>query len=342
MNTDKRSIFYAFIRVHLRSSLLKHVFLYPLNPLHPCKKLTDNCGMSIAAKQPSPVPHHGPAAEVLGFLCRWLLLAGAAGLIGLVAWESLLATVNVSQDIQCRFVVPDGIWRAGLDRASQCYQPGMLIGQGPVSGLPAVLAVRQAEPIAMGTISAQDNFYIYWPACQAGTVPAVCVGAPYSSLAFQRQTSCVLGVPDGRQVTLVDARLAPPRGKTPPDAWQAAVAAMAKLGDVALFSQAATPAEYETMLADYRHAGGDLPVLHRPEKMPYLFRRVAADLARPKRTAMSVVTGDAQLADLTAKAGFAVHLIGQTASAPDAPARITPYATLNEFKDSLPPPPIQR
>jgi len=303
--------------------------------------------MSTAAKQPYPVHHPGPLAEVVGFLCRWLLLGGAVALIGLVAWESLLATVNVSQDIHCRFVVPDGIWRAGIKPPSLCYQQGLLVGRGAASGLPAVLAIRQAEPITMGLINSPKDFFIYWPGCQAGAVPAVCVGAPYSSLAFGRQTACVLGVPDGRHVTLVDARLAPPRGKTPQLAWQQALAAMAQLGDVALFCPDATPAEYEAMLADYRHAGGKLPVLYRPEKMPYLFRRVAADLARPKRTGISIVTGEAQLADQAAGEGFAVHLIGPPAAAPNAaapaaPARIVHHATLDEFKDSLPPPPIQR
>ncbi|GEM_PF-3326109 len=302
----------------------------------------DNMVMGSNTKQPSSVHHHGPVAEVVGFICRWLLLGGAAGLIGLVAWESLLATVNVSQDINCRFVVPDRVCRAGLEKPGICYQPGLLVGRGMASGLSAVLAVRQAEPIAMGLIDSPDTFYICWPGCQAGAVEAVCVGAPYSSLAFQRQRACVLGVPDGRQLTLVDARLAPPRGKTPRLAWQEAVAAMARLGEVALFCPNATPAEYETMLAEYRNAGGKLPVLYRRGKMPYLFRRVAADLARPKRTGMSIVTGDAQLAGLAAKAGFAVHLIAPPPATPNAPARITHHATLGEFKDSLPPPPIRR
>jgi len=286
--------------------------------------------------------HHGPVAEVVGFLCRWLLLGGAAGLIGLVAWEGLLATVSVSQDIQCRFIVPDCIWRAGLDRSSLIYQPGLIVGRGAASGLPAVLAVRQTGPIEMGLIESAGNFWIFWPGCQAGNVRAACAGAPYSSLAFGRQTACVLGVPDGRPLTLVDARLAPPHGKTPRLAWQETVAAMARLGEVALFCPEASPAEYEAILADYRNAGGKLPVLYRPEKMPYLFRRVAADLARPKRTGMSIVTGDARLAGLAAGAGFSVHLIGPPPEAPNTAQGIVNHATLDEFKDSLPPPPIRR
>ena len=263
-------------------------------------------------------------------------------LIGLVAWESLLATVNVSQDIHCRFIVPDCIRRAGIEPPSLFHQQGLLVGRGPASGLPAVLAARQTEPITMGLINSPEDFFIYWPGCQAGTVRTVCVGAPYSSLAFQRQTACILGVPDGRHVTLVDARLVPPRGKTPQLAWQQALAAMAQLGDVALFCQAADPAEYEALLADYHHADGKLPVLYRRGKMPYLFRRVVADLARPKRNGISIITGDAQLADQAAREGFAVHLIGLFAPSPAAPASIVRHATLDEFKDSLPPPPIQR
>jgi hypothetical protein len=286
--------------------------------------------------------HHGPVAEVVGFLCRWLLLGGAAGLIGLVAWESLLATAYVSQDIQCRFIVPDCIWRAGLDRSSLCYQPGMIVGRGAASGLPAVLAVRQTGPIEMGLIESAGNFWIFWPGCQAGNVRAACVGAPYSSLAFGRQTAYVLGVPDGRPLTLVDARLAPPRGKALLLAWQEAMAATARLGEAALFCPDASPAEYEAILADYRNAGGKLPVLYRPEKMPYLFAQVAADLARPKQTGMSVVTGDARLAELAAGAGFSVHLIGVPPAPSGTAQGIVNHATLDEFKDSLPPPPIRR
>jgi len=303
--------------------------------------------MSAAAKQPVPVHSPGALAEVVGFICRWLLLGGAAGLIGLVAWECLLATVNVSQDIHCRFVMPDVIRRAGAQPTGIWCQEGLLVGRGPATGLPVVLAARQAEPIKMGKSYSPDNVVIFWPPCQAGAVRALCVGAPYSSLAFQRLTTCILGVPDGRRLSLVDAGLAPPRQTTPRLAWKQALAAMARLGDVALFCPFADRARYEAMLADYRLAGGTLPVLYRPEKMPYLFRRVAADLARPNADGIIIVTGDAPLAGQAAEAGFTVHLLRPRAAAPDATPRIVHHDTLDELKDSLakdspPPPPIQR
>jgi len=283
---------------------------------------------------------HGPTSEIVGFLCRWLLLGGAGALIGLVAWESLLATVGVSQDVHARFVVVDSIARAGAKADGHCYQRGLLSGLGSPSGMAMALAARGAEPIKVVSHHRGDGFWVRWSGCRAGNVPVVYQGVPYSCLAFERQTARILGVPDGRAVTVVDVRLARAAARAQPETWRDTLAAQASLGDVALFFDG--PADhYSAVLTEYRRSGGQLPVLlgHRP--MPQLFARIARDLARGKGDGISIVTSDAALAGKVGQAGFAVFLIDPSAAANPASRGVVPHASLDRFKDSLPAPPIR-
>lgn len=286
-----------------------------------------------------PGHYRGPTFEIAGFLCRWLLLGGAAALIGLVAWESLLATVGVSQDLHSRFAVVDTIVRAGGKGDGKCYHRGLLVGQDSHSGTMVALAACQGEPIAVGLHDRGDGFWVRWSHCLAGSVPVAYQGVPYSSLAFERRTARILGVPDGRAVTLVDVRLAQAATSTQPAIWRQTLAAIARKGEVALFFDG-PPDRYGPAVGEYRGSGGELPVLFREEPMPYLFVRIARDLAR-RKDAIGIVTSDAALAGKAGRAGFVVHLIDPPAAAAPAGRGVVPHASLERFKDSLPRPPIR-
>jgi len=284
--------------------------------------------------------YHGPTAEMVGFLCRWFLLAGAVVLIGLVAWECLLATVGVSQDVHSRFVVADTIVRSSDRVESKCYQPGLLVGQRTPVGTAVALGVRMGRSVSVCWHNRGDRFWALWTQCQPGRVPVVYQGVPYSSLAFERQATSILGVPDGRTVTLIDMRLARTAGRDQADIWRQTIAALASSGQVALFFDGSSD-QYAAVLAEYRQSGGDLPVVFRKEPMPYIFRRIASDLARRRDNAISIVTANADLAAKTGQAGFGVHLIA-SGPAPTRPNRgVVRHASLEQFKDSLPPPPIR-
>ncbi len=287
-----------------------------------------------------PAHHHGPTAEIVGFLCRWLLLAGAVVLIGLVAWECLLATVGVSQDVHSRFVVADSIVRASAKGDSQCCQWGFLVGQRSPIGTAVALGVRRSQPVSVCRHSYRDRFWVRWDNCQSGSVPVAYQGVPYSSLAFERNTANILGVPDGLPVTLIDMRLARAAASDHADIWQQTLAALATTGQAALFFEGSVD-QFAAALAEYRESGGKMLVLFRKESMPYLFSRIARDLARRKDDAISIVTANADLAAKAGRAGFVVHLIAP-APAGTRPGRgVVSHASLERFKDSLPPLPIR-
>jgi hypothetical protein len=284
--------------------------------------------------------YHGATAEIVGFLCRWLLLGGAVASIGLVAWGCLLATVGVSQDVHSRFVVADTIVRVGAKAHNKCYQWGLLVGQHSPSGTVAALGVRMADPVSVCQYSPGDRFLAQWSNCQPGRVPVAYRGVPYSSLAFGRQTASLLGVPDGRPVIFVDMGLARTAARDQADTWRQTLAALTTSGEVALFFDGSTD-QFAAALAEYRQSGGEMPVVFRKEPMPYVFSRVARDLARSSDNAISIITANADLATRAGRAGFVVHLI-TTSPAPTRPTRgVVRHASLEQFKDSLPPPPIR-
>jgi len=293
-----------------------------------------------AKRDHGPEYYHGPTSEIVGFLCRWLLLGGAATLISLVAWESLLATVGVSRDVHSRFVVVDAVGRAGAGDEVKCRQRGLVTGPRSPSGTAVVLAACPAQPLAKGVRDRDDGFWIRWAGCRAGSASVVCQGVPYGALAFERRTARILGVPDGRPVTLVDVRLARAAARTQPAVWRRTLAAMANAGEVGLFFDGPTEG-YGPVLAEYRRSGGEMPVLFSKGRMPYLFTRIARDLARRKNDGISIVTSDAALAGKLARAGFVVHLIAPSAAAAQPSRSMVRHGSLERFKDSLPTPPIR-
>jgi len=284
---------------------------------------------------------HGAAGEALGFACRWLLLAGAAGLIAAVAWQSLLAAVGVSQDVHGRFLVPDVLCKARLPKSRYCSQPGVLVGHTPAGKMPVVLAVRQAGQTAMAPAKSSQTFALYWLGCEVGLTKARFVGAPYGPLAFQETAAGVLGVEPGRRVALIDARLLPDEADAP--AWADLLATCQQRGEAALFAVGSIKQYEEAVRRRARDAAAHtLPMLYRIEKPPYVLRRAAYDLRRPRRKDMIVVTGDAALADAAAGSGFTVHLVasggspsGQRRQGPATGTAVVPHADLRALGEFL-------
>lgn len=278
--------------------------------------------------------HHGPVAEVVGFACRWLLLTAGAALILVIAWQSLLATVGVSQDIRVRFLQPDVLCRTNLPDGWYCAQPGVLIGQASEGKQPTVLAVRQARPVRMGQADSGRTFNFYWPGCDAGLTPARVVGVPYGPAAFQRQTTYVLGVPRGTPVALVDFRLMPDDPNEPN--WTGLLDALQQRGPTALFVMG-RPEQYQGAL-ERRNRGGiarRLPLLYRLEEPPYVLRRTAGMLGRKNAADMIVVTGDPNLAERTAQAGLAAHLIAPAGTPMRQSPKVVAHSDLRSLRDSL-------
>ncbi len=283
----------------------------------------------------APEKYVGSAAEIVGFLCRWILLGGAAILVAVVAWESLQATVGVSQAARGSFFVADSIARAGGEDDVHFYQWGMFEGLGQGSGAEMVTVARPAEQTRLLSQYGKDLFWVRWSGCRPGASTVVYQGVPYGALAFERHTARFLGVPAGRWVSLVDLRLADSARADRPDEWRRTLATMRAGGEVAMFFVGSAD-DYEAAQSKYRGSGGDGPLLFRREPMPYLLKRVARDLGRGKDEAIRVVTADADLASKAGRAGFVVHLIGRQPMAGPARPGVVPHASLERFKDSLP------
>lgn len=270
--------------------------------------------------------------EVVGFLCRWCLLAAVGATILAVTWTSLLGVLGVASDLRTELVLPDFVVRP-LDEANRAH---WLEGQvTPPLSYPTVGLNMIVSPV-------QDLALAYWrerrwwvPASglRPGSNRLLVRGLPYGPVAFQDCPLQVVCVARDRRVFLLDARLALGAQLERPRTLRECVGAMRRGGEVVLFH----PGEVDRFVdcrRRLRNAGVELPILFdfRRKGPLTVLRAASGRLGRGReRTGLEVVTADAELAREAAAARFRTHLVAADA----APEGVLHHRSVAQLKESL-------
>ncbi len=274
--------------------------------------------------------------EIVGFLCRWLLLAGAGTVVVAVTWASLLAAADVSGESRAQLLLRDWVAAPGRGDSSGVYLRAHLDPPASRSGLDIALLIAEGHPLGVvRTYKGDCGMVLDNP--QAGTIPLLVRGLPYGAMAFQASRCRLLCVPSDRPVFLVDARMALAAGGRKDEAWAACLRAMKAAGQVALFH----PGPWRQFLQcrrDLRAMGVAEPILfdERRRDPTYTLTRVGNQLRRRhRREGIEVVTADAKLARQSADRRFGTHLVADGVDAVPAAGPLRLHRSLANLKDSL-------
>ncbi|MGB2821449.1 MAG: hypothetical protein WBF17_10735 [Phycisphaerae bacterium] len=274
--------------------------------------------------------------EIVGFVCRWLLLAGAGAAVVAVTWASLLAAADVSGESRAQLTLRDWVAPPGPQADGGVYLKAYLDPPASRSGLDVGLLVAEGHPLGVvRTYAGKCGMLLDNP--QAGTIRILARGAPYSAIAFQARRCRLLCVPQDRLVFLVDARMALAACGRRDEAWPDCLRAMKAVGEVALFH----PGPWRNFLQcrrELRAMGLAEPILF-DERQPdpiCTLARVGSGLCRRHRCdGIEVVTADPELARQSAGARFITHLVADAAPATRQVGPLRRHRSLANLKDFL-------
>jgi len=277
----------------------------------------------------------GHSREILGFLCRWLLLAGAGAVVVAVTWAGL-AAAEVSGRTHAQLLLRDWVAPPGRADGAGVYLRAYLDPPASRSGLDIALLIAEGRPLGVvRTYNGSCGMLLDDP--QAGTMQLLVRGAPYSAMAFQARRCRVVCVPRKRPVFLVDARMALAARACGDELWPGCLRAMKAAGQVALFHPGPWGQFLQCRRA-LRAMGVAEPILfdeRRPDPT-YTLLRVGKELRRrERREGIEIVTADADLARQAADRGFGTHLVSDELAAVPAGVPLRLHASLANLKDSI-------
>ncbi len=281
----------------------------------------------------------GRHSELLGFFCRWLLLAAAGALVVTAAAAAIRATVGVAEDVRSRLHVADGVTAT---RSAENHRALIIRGfvkPEPVQGERIVCYAGSDGGISLGH-QRGGSFHLVLPPPEQGTRRLTVCGLPYGGTAFQALDRRIVGVPAGRRLMLLDARWAGEVLESAPDRWRRLLRRMRVNHEVALYHPGERSAIASAEPALRRAA--DLPLLYDPtadnpgRSLRQVTRGVRGTHLHENTT---VVTDDPGLADLAVRLRYRASLIGpQPRRGRD---RLSHFRSLDAFEVSLPDRPIE-
>ena len=276
--------------------------------------------------------------ENIGYLCRWCALCVAALVIFLVGWLTLRTMVSAPAELSARLIVPDFLSYPahGEDRINlRCWV------ESDATFFRSVLwnvgeGLHEAESI-------DSHIYL----CTTDTpsrsmLPIRVDGNPYSSVGFQQAQSMLRIAPAGSGLFVVDARMVRSglRDAAALEEYRAALAQMRRQGAVVLFVPGPKQemAEIRRELGSY-HFDDAIMCQTDPGDLMQAVHGVYGDYYYSAKW-MVVVTDDETIALGVRAQGWNVRYICPTKASP----KLEPYrfASLTNFKDSLPGPPITK
>ena len=270
-------------------------------------------------------------AEIVGFLCRWCLLALAGGTAVLGAWAGAVATQAVADETGTSIILPDGFWgpaNSGRPHLSGCLSKALRRPN------PAILMSLQAGRIQT-LIGAKRVFYVLVPHAGPGANPVELRGIPYGPLAFQTAAATCFMPAAGRKIFLLDARTAASGRQADGEPLRQCLAELRRRGEVALFHPG-PPDAFVHSRRQSLQAGMDLLMLCTVKDSGQAMQTLW-DTAWALGGKATVITDDRELAYMAAGDGagrFHVHLI--SAEAETRPSeRLKQHPSLEKFKEYL-------
>jgi hypothetical protein len=279
--------------------------------------------------------------QAAGYLCRWLLLAAAAGVVVAFCWVAASAVSSEPVGEAIDAVLVDQVCGPhGRTRAFGYITPSvpdeaapLFAATGPGRGVWLAHIRKDALSTLLHGLGETD-FHPLPSGAESAYYTSRMRGLMYGTFAFERSEALVAVVPTSRRVFAVDARLLDGPDE---DALRRAIKAMTARGQVAVFAPpwAGRSSEermelYRALRTTTRDLLGRLPVVAvlgggYGEMGPVM--QMDWTLARRSVNKPVVVTASATLARESAARGFPTRLVGAEPPAPPWP-ELTVYRDL--------------
>lgn len=279
----------------------------------------------------------------VAFLARWGLL-GAAGLIvaGAVAGAAYKAG-HLPRSFTVFCILPDSLWGQGKiqsyrEKGNPIYMAGVydLRGLGPSPKLFCSQDSQSLRRVLRGK-------YEIWPRIVAphlGPNLVSLTGAPYSSLAFQRELATLTVVPQNKKIFLLDSHWLVPAWREQRERVMALLVQCWRLGQPAVVH----PGPLDAFVRDrdeLRQASLDLPILCTGLRAASTMAGLWNVVSTLQGQSLNVITDDPVFAvEAAADPGkrYHVHLLAPTAVL-DRP-RLTSYPSAAKLEETLASQPI--
>ena len=248
--------------------------------------------------------------EIVGFLCRWLLLAMVLATVAAGAVAGLQSATAVRDDLGTTMVLSDALWRQG--GPDHPHLRGYIYPSLNAPALPMALANRPGGPM-MKLVAHQNVVYLETDRLQTGPNLLILKGIPYSAVAFQKQRGTLLFAPADKELFLVDDRLLSRRTGTDPETIRRLLARLQTDGYVAFFHPGDL-VQLEAMRREAQQLFPDVAVVFYETKTPDpldTLRGVAWSWGAKGNGKPAVITADEELAGAAAAESFRVRLVGR-------------------------------
>jgi hypothetical protein len=271
--------------------------------------------------------------EVVGFLCRWCLLALAGAGMVLVAWMTDLASGSVAADLKAAMTVPDAVW--GRQQGAHLF--GITSPAIPRCSYElAMCGSAESELLFAPTVG--RRIYPRLSVLRIGHNAVRIIGVPYSRHAFERDEALLQIVAPGRQVCLVDAAVAPGDGAADAAGFAESLRELQRRYDVAFFHNGSVE-QFAGVRRYLRKEFPGIPLVFtvddnlKSNTLPHAAWTLKKHEGEPGEPA--VVTGDASLAVSACKSGFRVHLVGAAAVRDKRAYKLQVHESFAKFKEYL-------
>ncbi len=269
-------------------------------------------------------------SEIMGFLCRWALLAVVALTAGAGVYASMAATAEVVKGPTMDLVFADGIDAASGPR-------GFVLTSGKVSLKTRHFIVGQAGE-GKKLLAHNRSVNLSRAKLSPGVNEIEVWGIPYDSLAFRKYPASCLGDLTGRRVFMVDMRAANAWAIDDATMLTACLDEMARRGAVVMF--------FMGSLEKFTEMRARLNLIDVPSAM--LFRQSAkpspqwmalrtAQLLQSESNAASfcLTTNQQNLAEQFAARNIAAYLVAPAGDAPASKVNLSVIPTMKDFQRRL-------